>query len=126
MIVIFGGVYQGKLAYALDRFSLANDDVYYCDKNDGAMPGSKKIVYEIDQWILALIKADIDVAESVGQFIEINKNAIVICNDISCGLVPVDPQMRQWREAVGRSLALLCRNANEVVRLFCGIATRIK
>ena len=126
MMVIFGGVYQGKLDYALQSFGLNDGDVYRCDENDAAMPENKKITYEIDKWILALVKTDLDVANAVRQFMEANTDAIVICNDISCGIVPVDPLMRTWREEVGRSLAALSRNAKEVVRLFCGIATRIK
>ena len=126
MIVIFGGAYQGKLAYALDRFGLTSDDVYRCNENDTAIPGNKKILYEIDKWILALVKADLDVAEAVQEFMAANTDTVVICNDISCGVVPIDPQARAWREAVGRSLAVLSRNSNEALRLFCGIATRIK
>lgn len=110
MILIFGGAYQGKREYALERFGTEN----------------KKIIYDIDKWILELIKSDIDVAEALNKFIEDNSDAIVICNDISCGIVPIDAEQRKWREAVGRSLAMLSGKSDEVIRLFCGIPTRIK
>ena len=126
MIFIFGGAYQGKLAYALDRFGLADDDVYFCVEEDAAMPANKKIFYEIEKWILALIRADADVADWLRRFIAANADAIVICTDISCGVVPVDPEKRRWREAVGRSMAELSRCSKEVTRLFCGMPTRIK
>jgi adenosyl cobinamide kinase/adenosyl cobinamide phosphate guanylyltransferase len=126
MILIFGGAYQGKLAYALERFSLTENDVCICGSDDTGMPKNRKIIYEIDKWILALLKRDIDVEEAVHQFVNVNKDAIVICNDISCGVVPVDPLLRKWREATGRSLAALSRESAEVVRLFCAIPTRIK
>ena len=126
MILIFGGVYQGKLAYALDRFNMNKNDVYKCGGDDADMPKNKKILYEIDQWILALVKSDMDVEEAIGQFIDANRDAIVICNDISCGVVPADPVFRKWREATGRSLAMLSQKSDEVVRLFCGIPTKIK
>ena len=125
MILIFGGVYQGKLAYALDRFGLTDNDVYLCGE-DFTMPGDKKIIYEIDKWILALIKANIDTEEAVRQFAYRNSDAIVICNDISCGIVPMDAMLRKWREVVGRSLVELSEASDEVIRLFCGIPTRIK
>jgi adenosylcobinamide kinase / adenosylcobinamide-phosphate guanylyltransferase len=126
MILIFGGAYQGKLAYALERFSLTQDDVFLCNDDDDRLPENKMIIYEIDKWILALLKKDIDVEQAMRRFIENNKNAIVICNDISCGVVPVDPLLRKWREAAGRVLAALSRESDEVVRLFCAIPTRIK
>jgi len=109
MILIFGGAYQGKLAYAMERFNITESDVF-----------------NLDKWILELVRKDMNVEGEVQKFIEDNPGAIVICNDISCGVVPVDPVMRKWREAVGRSLMALSRESDEVVRLFCGIATKIK
>ena len=126
MILIFGGAYQGKLAYALDRFGLTDSDVYSCCESNTTIPINNKILYEFDKWVLALIKTDIDVTDALRQFIDNNADAIVICTDISCGVVPVDEIQRKHREAVGRSMAELSRVSNEVVRLYCGIPTRIK
>ena len=126
MILILGGIYQGKLAYAQERFSLTDDDVYRCSEEDSAIPENKKIIYEIDKWVLALITANADVAEAVQRFIAANAEAVVICNDISCGIVPIDATHRKWRETVGRILAELSCCSSEVVRLFCGIPTKLK
>ena len=161
MILIFGGAYQGKLAYALERFGLADGDVYRCREDDAAIPGNKKIIYELDKWILALVRADAeaeadrsaadtnsdpdsnadavaaadtnsdpnsnaDIEGAVRRFIGQNGDAVVICNDISCGVVPDDPVLRKWREATGRAMAELAGASEEVVRLFCGIATTLK
>ena len=131
MVLIIGGAYQGKLAYALERFNLTEDDIYRCGDENTNSPESKKIIYEIDKWIFAMIKAnmiraDFDLEKAIMQFAGINQEAIVICNDISCGVVPVDPVMRQWRESVGRSLAIFSQKSDEVIRLFCGIPSRLK
>ena len=126
MILIFGGAYQGKLAYTLERFALTEEQVYRCNEENTAIPCDKKVIYEIDRWILALVRADVDATEKVQQLIADNSEAIVICNDISCGVVPVDDTLRKWREETGRALALLARESHEVVRLFCGIPTQIK
>jgi len=126
MILIFGGAYQGKFSYAMERFNISENDIYKCNIEDVNIPENKKIIYEIDKWILALIKADRDISEEIRRFINSNANAIVVCNDISCGVVPLDPVMRKWREAVGRSLAEMSRTSDEVIRLFCGIPTKIK
>ena len=125
MTLIFGGAYQGKLDYALERFGLSVGDVCRCSSEDISTP-TGKIVYEIDRWILALIKEDANIAESVNNFIASGKDAIVICNDISCGIVPTDAVLRKWREETGRAMAVLARHADEVVRLFCGIPSVVK
>ena len=110
MILIFGGAYQGKLDYAEKRFA----------------SGENEIIDGFDKWILELVKAEADVAAKVREFIEGHPGAVVICDDISCGVVPTDPVMRKWREAVGRSLAALSQKSEEVIRLFCGIPAKIK
>ncbi|MCL1794865.1 MAG: bifunctional adenosylcobinamide kinase/adenosylcobinamide-phosphate guanylyltransferase [Oscillospiraceae bacterium] len=110
MILIFGGAYQGKLDYAKQRFA----------------SGENEIIDGFDKWILELVKIGADIAEEVRKFIETHPDAVVICDDISCGVVPLDSIMRKWREAVGRSLAALSQKSEEVIRLFCGIPTRIK
>ena len=125
MILIFGGVYQGKLDFALKQFNLTENDVYRCTENSG-FPDSKKIIYEIDKWILSLIKDNINIEKTVQEFINKNRDSIIISNDISCGIVPVDPVQRKWREAVGRTLAVLSGISDEVFRLFCGIPAKIK
>ena len=125
MILVFGGAYQGKLDYALERFGLTENDIYRCSDETTAMPESSAIIYELDKWILALLKTDIDTDDAVDRFIERNTTAIVISNDISCGIVPEDALMRKWREAVGRALAKIARGSDEVIRLFCGIPTRL-
>jgi len=126
MILIFGGAYQGKLSYALERFGLTEDDVGRCSCEDAAHPQSKKIVCGVEKWILALIQAERNVADEVKRFMEENKDSIVICNDISCGVVPVDPIMRRWRDEVGKAIGLLARSCDEVIRLYCGIPTKLK
>ena len=126
MILIFGGAYQGKLAYTLDRFNLTENDVYQCNSDDVNTPENGKVIYEIDKWILALVEKGIDTGEAMKQFISANQDKIAICNDISCGVVPLDPVLRKWREAVGRSLTMLSPISDEVIRLFCAIPTRVK
>jgi len=126
MILVFGGAYQGKLAYALDRFSLTEADVYHCDEEGSDAPGGRQIVCDLEKWILAMVKADMDSAEAVQRFIRGFSGAAVTCCDISCGVVPTDPVMRKWREATGRSLAEISQVSDEVIRLYCGIPSRIK
>jgi len=131
MILIFGGAYQGKLAYAFKKYGLDERSVYRCSVDDTEMPRDKEIIYEIDKWVLALIRAGYNGEKLRGKLTDFEEyvcgsDAVIICNDISCGVVPVDSHFRLWREAVGRMLAVLSENSERVVRLFCGIPTIIK
>jgi len=127
LILIFGGAYQGKLDYATQRFDLTENDIYRCREDIADVPKhGARLVNELDKWIFALVKAGHDSNGAVKRLVADNANLIVTCNDISCGVVPVDPIQRAWREAVGRALAMIARESEEVVRLFCGIPTKIK
>lgn len=126
MILIFGGAYQGKLDYAVERFGLSEEDIYRCNADCGREPERKKLIYELDKWILSLIKVGSYSEEGVNKFISGLGDTVVICNDISCGIVPIDPVHRAWREASGRAMAVLAKKSDEVVRLYCGIATTLK
>jgi adenosyl cobinamide kinase/adenosyl cobinamide phosphate guanylyltransferase len=128
LILIFGGAYQGKLQYALERYCLTEADVCQCDDTVASMPKGK-IVNGLDKWILALVKAGMNaeaMEAEIRRLTEQNLDAIIICDDISCGVVPVDADLRKWREAAGRSLMMLSHSADEVIRLFCGIPTILK
>ena len=51
---------------------------------------------------------------------------VIVCDDISQGLVPMDPVDRAWREMNGRALLYLAGIAESVERVFCGIPQRLK
>ena len=125
MVLIYGGVYQGKLDYAKERFKLAEEDIYRC-REDPALPQGKKAIYELERWLKALLETGSDTTDGLKQLIAHNPEAIIIANDISCGIVPLDAKERQWREAAGFAMITLASAATEVIRLFCGIPTRLK
>lgn len=126
MVFIFGGAYQGKLGYACERFGPSENDIYHCSEDCTGRPETRRVVYGLEKWLFALIKAGIDTDSAVQGFIDSFSGEAVICRDISCGIVPVDPDIRAWREACGRASAKLAEKSDEVVRLFCSIPTRIK
>ena len=50
----------------------------------------------------------------------------VVCNELGCGVVPMERSDRAWREKTGRLLCELAKQAPEVYRVTAGIAVRIK
>ena len=53
-------------------------------------------------------------------------DAVVIADEIGCGVVPIDRDERAWREAAGRALCVLAEKSEAVTRVICGIGVRIK
>ncbi len=124
MTLIFGGAYQGKLSYSLERFNLSEEDVWNCTQ--GKPDYSRKVLYKMEEVILEKIKKGENPVAFLESQLEILKDKIIIITDLSCGVVPTDPLMRKWREAVGRCSALLARHSDSVIRVFCGIGTELK
>jgi adenosyl cobinamide kinase/adenosyl cobinamide phosphate guanylyltransferase len=125
MILIYGGAYQGKLDYALEHYNV-KASVYNCNETESQIDFSKEIINSFHQLILSQLRNEIEPCQFVNDNMELLKPKIIICDDISCGVVPVDSEMRLWRETVGRVLTILAKHADEVVRVFCGLGTKVK
>ena len=190
MTLVFGGAYQGKLAFALEKLAseiqeeIKESDILdipkLCgmavDKNDQDLnygvdaiitehSRGAKCIYGLDAYIRLMIERGLDSDKWIADFInDIGKEAatltkselvdnksaknesidnrlaknesmenkrsvilpIVIMNDVSQGLVPMDADDRSFREANGRALIRLAESATNVYRVFCGIPSRIK
>ena len=124
MVLIIGGAYQGKLDYALENYP--GKSVIQCSIENPEMDLSEDIINSLHLMVLAQTRAGLDTLGYLREILPKLKGKILICDDISCGVVPVEHETRIWRETMGRSLTLLSKNADEVVRVFCGIGSRIK
>ncbi len=114
MHLILGGAYQGKLTWAVSQFGLMPDEL--CDLADGFQPG-KRCYYHLE----AATRAG--AAPDAAQFPE---DAIVISREVGSGVVPMDADVRLWREVHGALLQQLARRAAHVTRIFCGLPEQLK
>jgi len=60
------------------------------------------------------------------ELIEKNPDAVVVCDEVGMGVVPLEAEGRLWREAVGAAMCLLAERAERVTRVVCGIPVRLK
>ena len=67
-----------------------------------------------------------DLENFAGKLMTENPGLILVSDEIGCGIVPVDPFDRQYREMTGRVCTQLAACAEEVYRVVCGIGMRIK
>lgn len=126
MILIIGGAYQGKIDFVKNEFKITEDDIFYCNEKNISLNFNKKVIYKFEKLILALIENNIEPISFINENLENFKNKIIICEDISCGIVPIEYKMRILREKVGQSLVIFSKNSDRVVRLFCGIPMDLK
>ena len=60
------------------------------------------------------------------EILEKNPAAVITCDEIGCGIVPIDRADENWREAVGRLCCALAQKADAVVRVIAGVPQFIK
>ena len=126
MIFIIGGSYQGKSEYALETFGLKHEDVFVCTQETEQIDFSKRVISHIEQFALGCVRRGEEPKEYWESHMDSLTDKILISDDVSCGVVPVDAVIRAWREAAGRANNYLAREAVQVIRVFCGLGQVIK
>ena len=76
------------------------------------------------------VRRSVEAGRDLSDFAEIlqekNPSLIIVKNEIGCGVVPMDPAERKYREQDGRLSEKLAACAGTVVRVLCGIGQVIK
>ena len=129
MKLIIGGYAQGKLNYAVTKYNVAEDHVF-----ESVLPTSEElekltgtiIVSSLHKWIRKRIQEGGRPEEEISSFVKKNPDCIIICDEIGNGIVPMDPFERVYRERTGRIQVKLAADAEEVERVVCGLAQKIK
>ena len=124
MTLIIGGAYQGKLAFARETFSLAEEDVFTCSGTE--IDFSKPCINALEEFTLACIRQGADPIAFLREHRAQWERTIFICQDLFCGVVPIDTELRVWRHTTGLVCQYLSREAERVSRIFCGLEQRLK
>ena len=124
MTLIIGGAYQGKLDFAREAFSLGEDDVFTCSGTE--IDFSRPCINALEEFTLACVRQGIDPVAYLQSHRAQWENAVFICQDLFCGVVPVDTELRSWRHTTGLVCQYLSREAARVSRIFCGLEQRLK
>ena len=132
MELVIGGAFQGKLTWALRHYGLTMDDV--CDLAVSEPRAGAKCYCHLE----ALSRREADMARYLPLFENVDviqigarnlplfENAVVVCREVSGGIVPMDGGERAWRERHGTLMQELARRADHVTRVFCGLTEVLK
>ncbi len=133
MHLIIGGAYQGKLEYGKERFGFDEADVFFCMPEivkdldrEMKIDFSKKAIYGLEHFILGCVYRKMEAKDYFLKHGSEWAESILICTDVSSGIVPYELELRAFREMVGRTLMYLGKEAEDVTRMFCGIPQKIK
>ena len=121
-VLIVGGRGQGKRAVAERMFGLTEESVL-----DGAVCEAADLsdASAIDGLHL-LTKRLLQQDGSLDGLLPLLRGKIVICDELGCGVVPVERSLEDWREYTGRLCCDLAAEADVVLRVTAGIPQVIK
>lgn len=131
MILIIGGFAQGKLHYVKQNYVHCEDgqEVAVLDgtlelpAETGAL---QVIANHLHRYIREQLRQGTDPETMIENFCKKHPDCILICDEIGNGIVPMEAKERTYRERTGRILEQLAAQADEVVRVVCGIGQKIK
>lgn len=114
MILVVGGLGAGKQDYILHTLGYREADMAT------AVLDERPVLLSLHEFI----RAEGSFQEE--WFAPLCAKAVVVCNEVGCGVVPLDAAERRWREEVGRASARLAAEAEAVVRIVCGLPQILK
>ena len=132
MIFVIGGYSQGKTDYVKNRFIteeikfVEGSELITDSKADFENTGKRIIINNINSLIANIINDGKNPEDAIKEIINDYPNAVIMSDEVGNGIVPIDKKERLIREKIGRVQCLLAEEAEEVIRVICGIGQRIK
>lgn len=111
MIFVTGGYCSGKRQFVIDNLGYSKAD-FTSTLND-----DQKVLFDLQ---------DIEVSNERDMLQQLLQKEVVICNELGCGVVPMDKDLRQKRDLIGKLCIQLAKNADAVYRVYAGIGVKIK
>lgn len=109
MIFIIGGAYQGKTEYARKNFG-----------------GKYQFVEKYHEVVRRQMQEGKNPLLEAEKLLAAEGDLVIISNEVGYGLVPVEKEERQYRECVGRVNCFFAGQAEQVIRVICGVGSVIK
>lgn len=139
MKLIIGGAFQGKLSYAKKMYHAENwidgrdcgfDEIMTCSGIHHFHEYIRRMLsehgHDSRDGVGSLIDLERQAEAFAGELYGKNPDILIVSNELGYGVVPMEKFDRDYRETVGRVCTCIASKADEVVRVVCGIGTRIK
>ena len=126
MKLILGGYANGRTAYAMQNYQLTESDCFDAAAEPLARWKGQRLILHAEQLVNPWLEQGKEPCTEILPWLERWQNAVLITQEVGCGLVPVTPQQRQLREAVGHFNRLLAECAETVERVCCGLGMQLK
>lgn len=146
MKLVIGGAYQGKTAYLTEALHIPAKNIQTGEtmerrRSESGSPacgrqtewdmetGRGLAVNGLHLYVKKALRegrSRDEIEKTILSWTERFPEMVLVCDEIGCGVVPIDAFEREYRETVGRICCVLAEKAGQVIRVCCGIGTIIK
>ncbi len=126
MKLVIGGSWQGKTAYASERYHIREEEWIDGKTCEEACLFQGKAMRNFHEYIKNRIEEGKNVTCLAEKIIIENPQIVLVTDEVGYGIVPLEKKDREWREQCGRICTKLAQESEEVVRVCCGIGTLLK
>ncbi|MBR5683624.1 MAG: bifunctional adenosylcobinamide kinase/adenosylcobinamide-phosphate guanylyltransferase [Ruminococcus sp.] len=126
MKFVVGGAYQGKTAAACELFGFDESEIVNGSVCVFEEAFTAKCINSYHRLIERLIAEGASPLDFTKKLCAENGNAVIIMDEIGCGIVPVEKSERRRREETGRCGCMISSASDTVVRVICGIPVFLK
>lgn len=134
MKLVIGGYAQGKLCYVMQHFFIDKENVVDMTDEKKLLDGDIEktddeasiVLYHFHIWMKNELAEDNNPEEKLEKILKRFPDCVIISDEVGNGIVPMDAFDREYRDRLGRILISLAKEADEVVRVICGIGQKIK
>ena len=98
MKLILGGYANGRTAYAMQNYQLTESDCFDAAAEPLARWNGQRLILHAEQLVNPWLEQGKEPCTEILPWLERWQNAVLITQEVGCGLVPVTPQQRQLRE----------------------------
>lgn len=127
MVLVIGGKNQGKLAYVRSNWEISPDQVISGENLTAEKLSQAVVINHLHLWVRQGLEQQPALTEdALLELLTKDPQKIILCDEVGCGVVPMEQSERAYREKVGRLCCRLAKQADTVIRVCCGIGTVIK
>ncbi len=124
MILVVGGVFQGKEKFIRKSFML--EKITEAEKASYEELWQSECILNYHKIVRHQTEKNEDPLVAAKELILKNPGVIISMDEVGSGVIPMDKMERIYREQVGRTAACFAGEAEAVYRLVCGIPQRLK
>lgn len=135
MKLITGGAFQGKRNYAMERYHVWDGWVDGADCQAADLAVCRGVDH-FHEYLGRLLQQEGEALDAVrieeraralaDRLLQENPELIVVTDELGYGIVPVGHFEREYRELAGRVCTFLAAEAEEVIRVVCGMGMVLK